>query len=716
MAKLVRQGIFPCLFILVAVPALGGNVWTEMPAPTQQALRVVKMVNRAEGWTGGGAGTILRFENGSWQNFPSGTDEEILDIAVVSADDAWAVGVSGTIVHYSTFYTGSRTARWEKSTASGVATPLPLNAVAFVNPDNGWAVGGDEARGGVVLHYNGTSWISATTTQDPLYALAPISSDNIWFCGGNRRLMRFDGSEFKIAVSPVTGADAWRTLCFPYRSEGWVAGDGGKIAKYSLVAGGWAAHAQGSSLTNASLRKMVILPDVERGCVVGMNGVRIGYSQGIFSLETPGREELYGVDVVNELEGYAVGERSMWAVMNTPSQAALRAVKVVNSSLGWAGGDAGTILKYGAGTWTVVPSDTSQAIRGFAVVSDKDSWAVGLNGTILQSATHYAGSDIPSWKQDPQSQVVTTLPLNAVAFMGTDDGWAVGGDQTHGGVVLRYNGLVWSVATLTADPLYGLLALTPNDVWFCGGNRRLMHYDGTGYATWTSPVVDSGAWRSLSFPKPSQGWVAGDGGKVAMISTSAGGWVLHVQGSGLTSENLMSMEILPDGRRGVAVGTGGVRLSYAEGVFSVDPGSGGDDLNAVNLVDENEGYAAGGGAGPRMLLYTGVTPRIYSIRTVTGEVDLKNVRVHPNPFNPRQDGRVNFDRLPSDVDALDIYTLLGEHVAGLGAGVYYNSVTGVATWSGDAIGGRSVATGSYLYRLRARSGRKSSGVLLVIRR
>ena len=306
-----RQGFLPCLFLLwalAATPAVApaASIWTEQPDPSQEVLHALKFYNRTDGFAVGNAGTILRFVKGAWQNFPSGSDQDLLDVALVGSDQAWAVGVNGIILSFANN-------KWTPSPYSQALTLEPLHAVSFLNPSNGWACGGDPVRGGIVLHYDGSSWVTATTTIDALYGLALVGSDDIWFCGEHRRIMHFDGSQFAVQdpfstpYSPIADGLDWHAIAFPFKSIGWVAGDQGTVARFSSSTGVFATHLQGSALTTGTLFAMSMLPDTGRGFIVGQDGIRLFYNGASFEAEASGGPDLSGIALANELEGTAVG-------------------------------------------------------------------------------------------------------------------------------------------------------------------------------------------------------------------------------------------------------------------------------------------------------------------------------------------------------------------------------------------------------------------------
>ena len=406
---------------------------------------------------------------------------------------------------------------------------------------------------------------------------------------------------------------------------------------------------------------------------------------------------------------------SIWTEVSPPTPNVLNAIRFITRVKAWGVGDVGAVVHFQNGTWSNAPSGSDQNLSDITIVGDNNAWAVGVNGTIL----HYSGS-APSgvdatWTPVAESGVLTLLPLHAVAFVNQDNGWVVGGDSARGGIVLHYNGTSWVSATRTQDALYDLTILASDDVWFCGDNGRLMYFDGSEFTNRPGPPMGGLAWRAMDFPFLSVGWVVGEGGKIGKFSsvdpcTGTGGapkWHLHCQGSSLTTETLLDVSIVPveSMSRGYAVGTGGVRIYHDGGSFSLEA-AGGEALRAVEMANELEGAAVGGEA----------VSRIVHLRARTAEGNLDKVRVFPNPFDPLRDNRLTFDRLPADVSSIEIFTLLGDRVCDLSAGIDYEPVTGIAGWTGHAPSGKPVVTGSYFFRIRSRSGSEKTGVFVVVKK
>jgi hypothetical protein len=382
----------------------------------------------------------------------------------------------------------------------------------------------------------------------------------------------------------------------------------------------------------------------------------------------------------------------VWTEMPAPSPNILRSVKYLTRAQAWAVGDIGTVIKFESGSWHAYPTGTDRNLYSLCLAGSSEAWAVGETGTIL----HLKDG---RWTPDPQSQRITLLDLLSVSFLNPANGWIVGGNAAMGGIVLHYDGLSWVTATITGNAVTDLAALSSDNIHFCGENRTLMRFDGNVFTPEASPLSDGAAWRGMAFPFRSLGWVVGDGGKIAKFSSGA--WAMHTQGSSVTTARLNSVAMLGDAVHGYAVGAGGVRLNYDSGVFALEA-QGGEDLLDIDLPNALEGSAVGGVTMGRLLM----------VRAATEEANLDNIRVYPNPLNPRAGRPLTVDRLPANVKTFEIATLLGEPVADLLNGISYNKVTGVVTWW-PVIRGRSAAQGPYLYRIETLAGKVKKGTFLV---
>ncbi|MEK7474200.1 MAG: hypothetical protein AAB152_01080 [Candidatus Coatesbacteria bacterium] len=633
---------------LAAAPAGAGSVWTELTSPTATLLNAVKFLNRAEGWAVGDRGAVVRYAKGKWENFPSGTDEDLLSVTVLGTGEAWAVGRNGTIVHFN----GSI---WSVSPQSRTLTVLPLTMVRFLTPDIGWAVGGRPCQSGIALRYNGTAWVSATTTDDPLYGVEVLADDNVWFCGGNRRLMHFDGAGFTKLPCTIGDGKAWYALAFPFRNTGWVVGDGGLVWKYSSgnIPPCFGPDSAASSLTTQALRGISMLPGMAAGMVVGDAGVRLRFNGSGFELDAAGGQDLRGVDVLNEREGQAVGGTNV-------SQ---------------------TNVVYGitAGVWPL----------GYAFATCPQSGPLGgYTDTFPSNTTTYFAIHARLAGLDYYS------PEYVIAATGVCDPWdaAPFGDNTGaGGTNLIPTG------TVQTHGLHCLSFSDPED-WFRIGMTAGCAY--TFASTYPAGVAVNGG----------IGDVRGD------LFSDALGSILVASDDNTGSNEQFRFTYTPS-----VSGTYYLRVKTAVAGQTwsgyIEYSQAGCPRTDITLTSWPPDFPSGGSITVAWdLLGWASAARIAAFRSVTSEVDLQNLRLYPNPVDPGKGETVTFDRLPADVDRLDIYTIRGELVASLGGGIDYSPVTGVATWYGRIRNGKPAATGSYPFRVHAKSGKTAKGLILVVKR
>lgn len=156
------------------------------------------------------------------------------------------------------------------------------------------------------------------------------------------------------------------------------------------------------------------------------------------------------------------------------------------------------------------PDPTADAIFGISATAADDAWAVGdyCPGTgcspWLALVLHWDGSD---WSQ--MVDLNTSHPtegLRAVSALSANDVWAVGryctdecGRDDHT-LIVHWDGSSWSEIESPSpgrsDALYGVAALSANDVWAVGqdtpasGASRtlILHWDGSDWSRVKSPA------------------------------------------------------------------------------------------------------------------------------------------------------------------------------------------------------------------------------------
>jgi immune inhibitor A len=228
----------------------------------------------------------------------------------------------------------------------------------------------------------------------------------------------------------------------------------------------------------------------------------------------------------------------------------------------------------GVDGWTAVSSpDVSSGwwLNGVHFSSSDDGWAVGEDDSNSRGVLlHYANG---SWTPVSPPDVSPWWGLNGVHFSSSDDGWAVGIDYENAlGVLLHYVKGSWksvSPPNLSSDwTLNGVHFSSSDDGWAVGIDYEnvlgvLLHYV-------------KGSWKSVSPPNVSSDWTLNG----VHFTSSNEGWAV-----GQDYENEK-----------------GVLLHYSNGSWTnVTPPDVSSEwwLNGVHFTSSNEGWAVGVDASNR---------------------------------------------------------------------------------------------------------------------
>lgn len=248
-------------------------------------------------------------------------------------------------------------------------------------------------------------------------------------------------------------------------------------------------------------------------------------------------------------------------------------------------------------TWNIVqnspnPSTTDNFLFGMEAVSASDVWAVGLysgNGRGRTLALHWNGVE---WTHVPSPSPGTeTSYFYGISAISSNDVWAVGHAHNTGdawwSLTAHWDGAQWTVLP-TPDPepdpyprvdyLYGVAAISTNDVWAVGyylniyGYRRTLiyHWNGVQWSIVPSPNVGSfsNGLEAVSAVSANDVWAVG--------YTDGGGGTLTMHWDGV-EWSVVPSPSPPDahgvGLRGVAAIAG--NDVWAVGGYSSAPGVGG---------------------------------------------------------------------------------------------------------------------------------------------
>jgi hypothetical protein len=237
-----------------------------------------------------------------------------------------------------------------------------------------------------------------------------------------------------------------------------------------------------------------------------------------------------------------------WAPASTPALAAdatLRGVDGNAANQVWAVGSVGgaTLTERWNGTaWSAVPSPnpagaTGAALDGVKTFSATSAWAVGSHSA---TTAPHGRTLIERWNGTNWAVVPSPNPDAQVNFLTDVDGatandvWAIGnmGNDGYGGtvagIVLRWNGAVWSQvavpgaagdATLRLPVLNDVHVVSANDVWIVGrafhfGLFRMvpifMHWNGASWQSGFVPGAPAGGFNGVTALSPTNVYAVGE--------------------------------------------------------------------------------------------------------------------------------------------------------------------------------------------------------------
>jgi hypothetical protein len=167
-------------------------------------------------------------------------------VAAISAGNAWAVGYSGV------FNKNQKTLllHWNGSRWTQVMTPKPvygeLDGVYATSAHDAWAVGFTSTAGGangetLIMHWNGKRW-SRSALIVPGYLMAVDDAENsVWAVGethGPSLIMRLTGGRWYVIPAPGPPVAELRSVVVTGASTAWAAGqigDGGSPSANLLL-------------------------------------------------------------------------------------------------------------------------------------------------------------------------------------------------------------------------------------------------------------------------------------------------------------------------------------------------------------------------------------------------------------------------------------------------------------------------------------------------
>jgi photosystem II stability/assembly factor-like uncharacterized protein len=274
---------------------------------------------------------------------PSASGTYLDSVAFPTSNAAWAVGTNCGLSGCTPLILMSANggASWTSQTVPAGVTDI--NDVSFAGGSDGWAVGGDCTMTGCTQVILATIDAGTTWNLQPvpgggfdLTAVAALNSTTAWAVGP-------DNSNGSVILGTTNGGTTWTTETFPNAGLTTL-----EDVSFVNASDGWAVG-QSCPLTGCA------------GVIFATTNGGTTWSTQAFPPALVGKFAiLYGVDFVNALDGWAVGQScvmtacgaaivattnggSSWAVQTLPNQlgsayGVLLGVSFVDSTNGWAVG------------------------------------------------------------------------------------------------------------------------------------------------------------------------------------------------------------------------------------------------------------------------------------------------------------------------------------------------------------------------------------------
>jgi len=242
----------------------------------------------------------------------------------------------------------------------------------------------------------------------------------------------------------------------------------------------------------------------------------------------------------------------------------------------------------GGETWSIQNIEVSVPLNAVWFSNTEDGWAVGENGIIIHTSD--AGA---SW--ETQNPIAYSDDLQSVSVIDGDYVWVAGHGYDQGAYASTQDGgQAWSFSS-SDDLKYNCISFQ-NDMlgWLTGTNddtdEGFIYKTTNGGQNWDEIMSDTYSTNSIFFIDELIGWIAAD---YLLLHTTDGGnyWEHQLTGTGGVINSLYFL----DENNGWIAGSGSKLLSTQDGGNSWEDHSFDfyQDLNDVFFTDPNHGWVVG---------------------------------------------------------------------------------------------------------------------------
>jgi|GEM_PF-6482808 len=405
----------------------GGTTWEKRPAPTNQSLNAVFVLDTLNAWAVGTNGVVVHSSDGgeNWTLQRSDTGEfpafhgELRGVYFHDKLNGLVVGDDQRILR-----TSNGGATWD-SIRTVAFSLRDYYDVAFTDPMRGYIVGsGVGGPVGMRTTDGGLQWSPYTPGAS---AAAVEFKGGTGFAVGVRGLVyrSLDSGTTWTTLSRNVVPSTLRDVRFFDSALGVAVGAGGLIVRTTTSGTIWS---RADSLSKAELQG-VACGDALHWCAIGSNGTALfsGDAGTTWSSVPSGATALYDVAMAGSLEAWAVGidgaivhstdGGAHWIPQTSGTTSYLQAVSFASPLHGMAGGGNGTLVgtTNGGTTWTPINSPTTSVV--FAVEAFDGGRAFVLTGNTL-----YGTSDGGTTWRTHSLPTEGGLALN-MDFINDQEGW-----------------------------------------------------------------------------------------------------------------------------------------------------------------------------------------------------------------------------------------------------------------------------------------------------
>lgn len=729
----------------------GGQDWILLTTGVTKTLRTIFFTDAQTGYAIGGNVLLKTIDGGdNWSSSTIGSTANLFNtIYFVNTDTGYAAG-SNTVSEALVFQTTDGGASWAPQNIPIGAQSI--NSIFFVNADTGYTAGGDFGSEILKTTNGGATWtISESGNFDYLNDLHFINATTGMAVGNDGMIIRtLNGGTTWNFVNNSGNFNELFAVHFPTPTTGYAVA---QRAVLKTIDGGsnWSVV---QTVTERNLLSGFFTAQ-DSGTVVGLGGYIQSTGDGgtTWFDNTPVPMTIQSTFFLNADTGYFSGSgNSEGAIYKTTDGGAnftklslpssitpIFSIFFTNRDTGYAPTILNTnrvVLKTtnGGTSWAPVPSNTNEIITSIHFPTSDTGYAVGTNGALVKTID--AGE---SWTA---LSTGTTNTLNSVFFVDGHIGYISGDLATF--LKTTNGGLSWSPQNPGIIGQINSVFFTAHDTGYTVGAGKISRTTDGGLNWQAINTASMDLLRSVHFANASAGCAVGESGTI--LRTTDGGLNWNLEESG-TNNSLFSV-FLPSEEVVYTVGLAGTILKregsanlapsitstpdtvaivdslYSYQVTATDPNG---DLLTFRLltspswlsIDSTAGLIQGtpsiSNVGDTTVTVTvldhrgGSDQQTYTL-SVMGPVAIEEPseavltrqfqldQNYPNPFNPTT--TITY-YLPIDSDVqIEIFNLVGQKIRTLldqpmPGGIYQ------IEWDGRNNAGSAVASGIYIYRMKA---------------